>query len=206
MIAQSTLPKGYGDSDPLGWLITLAYLVVAVLCARAALASWRSGRRSAEPVAGDPPPLPARPRAAPWWVLALGALLLGLNKQIDVHLLAREAGTAAVSALGYEEHRRWIGRAVVVALGAGVVWAMVAAARHVRHASRGYRTLMVGLALLAVFVILRAGDYVPYLRGLNLSRRYVVYLVFELGGLLLVGASAWRTRRLIDRSATTAPA
>jgi hypothetical protein len=179
---------------------------VAVLCARAALATRRAARRNADPAAADPPPLPGRPRPAPWWVLSLGAFLMGLNKQLDVQILVRDVGIAAISALGYDEHRRWFGRGFVLALGLAVVWLMVVAARQMRHASRGYRTAMLGLAFLGCFAVVRAGDFVPFLREVNLNYRDALHLVFELGGLILIGASAWRTRRVIDRSATTIPA
>jgi hypothetical protein len=208
MLAKSEWASHFGDNDLLGWVITLSYLAVAVLCARAALATRRAARRYAnpEPAGPNPPPLPGRPRPTPWWVLSVGALLMGLNKQLDVQILVRELGIALIAALGYDEHRRWFGRAFLLALGVVVVWAMVVAARHMRHASRGYRTAMLGLAFLACFAVVRAGKYVPFLSDVNLNYQDALHLVFELGGLVLIGASAWRTRRVIDRSATTAPA
>ena len=90
--------------------------------------------------------------------------------------------------------RRWVGRLFFLCLSAAVVWVLARSARHMRAARRGHHLTLAGLAMLACFLILRAAGYQPYLRELNLRYKDVLHLVFELGGLVLVGLSAFRAR------------
>jgi hypothetical protein len=186
-----------GDPDPLGWAITLAYLLAAALCARTALAA----RHLPAGYSG-----PDRPGA--WWLLSAGLLMLGLNKQLDLQIIVREMGLRSVALLGLGEHRRWVGRAFVVVLAVFLLRIMFGAARRLRGHTRGRGPLLTGLALLACFAVVRAGTYVPGLKQFNLNYKDALHLVFELGGIVLVGVSAWRTRRrlLSGPSSTTAPA
>jgi hypothetical protein len=190
-----------GDPDALGWTITVAYFVVAFLCGRAA---WRvrRARRATAPTpqatdardGGGRPFDVARDPGAPWGALASGLVLLGLNKQLDLQILVRDVGLRAVHLAGLDEDRRWVGRAFVLALSAVVVGVMLTAARHLARARRRHRLLLLGLGMLAFFVVLRAGVYVPGLKQLNVSFYTAIHLVLELGSLILLGISAIRTR------------
>lgn len=187
----------WGDPDLLGWAITVAYLFAAALCVRTALAARRV-----------PPEYSSADRPGAWWVLAAGLLLLGLNKQLDLQIIVRELGLRFVGFIGLGENRRWVGRAFVVLLALFLLRVMVTAARRVRGHTRGHGLLLTDLGLLACFAVLRAGMYVPGLKQVNLTYKDALHLVFELGGIVLVGLSAWRTRRrlLSGTSSTTAPA
>ena len=179
--------REFGDNDALGWATTVAYIVVAGLCVRAARAAGR--RRTAQ---GPPerPSVSARP--ADWMIIAAGVFLLGLNKQLDLQILAPDAGIGLVKAAGFDENRRWVGRLFVLVLSAAVLSVLARSARHLRAARRGHTLTLVGLTLLACFLIIRAAGYLPLLRDFNLRFKDVLHVVLELGGLAFVGFSAWR--------------
>ena len=180
--------REFGDNDALGWATTVVYLIVAGLCVRAARATRRQNASLPPATEG------ARPEAQPadWLVLAAGVFLLGLNKQLDVQILARDAGLALVRALGFDENRRWVGRLFVLCLSAAVLWALARAVRHLRRARGGHTLTLVGLAFLGSFLIVRAAGYLPFLHDFNVRFKDVLHVVLELGGLALLGASAWR--------------
>jgi hypothetical protein len=177
-----------GDPDALGWATTAAYLVAAVLCARTALAAR-----------GAPPEAPPGDRPGPWWLLSVGLLLLGLNKQLDLQILVRELGIWFIALLGMEAQRRWFGRAFVVLMAVFLLRVMGAAVRQMRGHTRGHRLLLTGMALLACFAVMRAGTYIPGLKQVNMRFGQSLHLVFEFGGILLVGSSAVRTRQRLVR-------
>ena len=178
----------FGDSGLLSWVITAAYLVAAALCARCALAARRYATDH-----------PDSERPGPWFALAGGLLLLGLNKQLDLQILVRELGIAFVAFLGLDKHRRWVGRLFVLVLGIYLLRVLATAAKKVRGHTRGHGLLLTGLALLATFAVVRAGTYVPGLKQFNVEYKDALHLVFELGGVVLVGFSAWRTRHRLVR-------
>ena len=191
ILADSTLDvwrDGFGDPDPLSWVMTAAYLAAAALCGRCALIARRYATDD-----------PRSERPGPWAALSGGLLLLGLNKQLDLQILVRELGIAFVAFLGLDKHRRWVGRLFVLVLGIFLLRVLATAARKVRHHTRGRGLLLTGLALLATFAVVRAGTYVPGLKQFNLRYKDALHLVFELGGVLLVATSAWRTRHRLVR-------
>ena len=191
ILADSTLDVwrgSFGDSGALSWVITAAYLAAAALCGRCALAARRYATDD-----------PQSERPGPWSALAGGLLLLGLNKQLDLQILVREIGIAFVGFLGLDQHRRWVGRLFVLVLGLFLLRVLALAARRVWGHTRGHRLLLIGLALLATFAVVRAGTYVPGLKQFNLRYKDALHLVFELGGIILLGLGAWRTRQRLDR-------
>ena len=76
-----------GDPTVLAWSITAAYLATAGLCFR---------RARVEP----------SPTAGPWWLLASGTLLLGLNKELDLQTVIIGVGRSAAMAEGWYGARR----------------------------------------------------------------------------------------------------
>jgi hypothetical protein len=177
-----------GDPDALGWATTVAYLIAAALCARTALATR-----------GGPPDAPPGDRPGPWWLLSAGLLLLGLNKQLDLQILVRELGIRFIDLLGMDAQRRWFGRAFVLLMALFLLRVMREAVRQMRGHTRGHHLLLTGLALLACFAVLRAGTYIPGLKQMNMRFSQSLHLVFEFGGILLVGSSAVRTRQRLVR-------
>jgi hypothetical protein len=185
--------REFGDNDALGWGTTFAYFIVAAVCFRSARVARRN-EAPPTPATGGPPQLPGeQDRPADWYVIAAGLVLLGLNKQLDLQILARDTGLAVVKAAGFDEGRRWVGRLFVLCLSAAVLWVLARAARRLSRARRGHTLTLVGLTLLACFVIIRSAGYLPILRQFNLRFKDLLHVVLELGGLVIVGVSAWRS-------------
>ena len=190
--------REFGDNDALGWTITAAYFVTAALCFRAARRLRQIPTPTAPP--GKPRELAPPERTTPgassksrdWAIIGVGMVLLGLNKQLDLQILARDASLAVVKAAGFDPQRRWVGRLLVFALSVVVLSALARSARHLRAARRGHGLTLLGLAFLACFVVLRSAGYLPFLHDVNVHFKDVLHVVFELGGVALVGTSAWR--------------
>jgi hypothetical protein len=175
--------RSFGDPDLLGWIITAAYLVAAALCARAALVL---ARRETGPTS-----------ARGWAWLAAVLALLGVNKQLDLQILLRDAIVLTLSAAGwhrwYERHRPWLAGGFVLALGIVFAAAAYGARRRLAAAARRNKLAAAGVVLLVCFILIRAGSSAPVLHPLNGKRAMPLHLALELGGVCLIGASALRS-------------
>lgn len=184
---------GIGDPSLLGWTTVGAYAVAAWL-------SWEAARRAArtaQTVARLAPVHAADQRAlAAFWTGACALLLLlGVNKQLDLQSLLTQVGRDLAIAQGWYETRHRVQVAFVVGLaglallaGAGVAWRL----RRVLGRIAGP---LLGLAAIAVFVVVRAASFHHvdlHLRGGPLP----LNLVFELGG---IAAVAWFAARAAGR-------
>ncbi len=160
-----------GDPTILGWFTVATYFLTALLAARV----WH------------------RQRDWVWILVALGLTALGLNKQLDLQSLFTDIGRVASHHLGWYEVRRgvqkWFVLGVIAgsgAFGAWFVW-------H-RHAFwTCHKLLSSGLALLAVFVLLRMMTFYHF-EALSEDGHLTeaLNLTLELGGILLVFLAALR--------------
>ena len=66
----NTWTLGFNDPSLIAWLLVAAYLCVAYLC-------WRAGKRTGGGSQATSAPL--------WTLLALSFVLMGVNKQLDLH-------------------------------------------------------------------------------------------------------------------------
>jgi len=136
------------DSSSLAWLTVIAYLIAAALCAGAALRAERIFRDAY-----------TRQHRLIWGLLALGMLLLGLNKQLDLQTWFT-ATIKNIAWMGgwYETGRAmqvwFIGALALVGLvvGAGLLWYM-------RRVWRHYWLLSLGVLFIARFVVVRAAGF-----------------------------------------------
>ena len=154
----------------MGWIITVAYFVAAWLC-------FDSFRRGSQRV---------------WLVMAVGMLLLGLNKQLDAQVLLREIGSYMAHQEGWFAYRRIV-QAVVgsitIALSAVAAWRMFLIAR---RSAGAIRWAVAGSLVLLAFFAMHVASFghlgMPYL-GDNFDE------VMEFGGVMCVAGGAWRWRR-----------
>ena len=200
---------GFGDNDLVGWMITLAYFLAALLCT----AAFRDEARSYRLVG-------RLQRPAFWLVLTALLVLLGFNKQLDLQTFVMSTGDELVTSARLEAHGRLLKLVSLLTLaltGAAIVLAMLL---YIGRHWRLYLLAFVGLMYLGVFIVLRAADSLPVLNEIN--RRYYesIHLLLELCGVLMIGASAARAvyretrrfkigagrRRPFTAAATTAPA
>ncbi len=92
IVSMIPTPKGFGDLTVLGWTVFLAYFGAAALCYRAAASCWR-----------DPG---ASSRLCRVWI-ALSAILviLGVNKQLDLHVWLNAYGRKLAESEGWYQNR-----------------------------------------------------------------------------------------------------
>ena len=148
---------------------------------------------SSSPTSASAPPGPCAP-ALFWLALAAAFIPLGVNKQLDLQILARRAAIDLVTAAGFGPHQQWVGRGLVALLALAALILLPLAVRRLGPARRDarYRLAFAGVALLGAFIVLRAGMYMPVLKQLNNAYKDAIHLGLELGGLLLVGLAAVR--------------
>ena len=179
---------GLGDPTVFGYLTTAAYFAAAAAC----WVAWRRERLAARLI----PASPLRP--AFWLVLAVAMAVLGVNKQLDLQSLFTQIGREAAQRGGWYEQRRTVQAAFIAGLGAAGLGAGGAMLWMVRRSWRRYGLALLGTVYLGVFIVVRAASfhhvdaalYTLPIAGPMVNR------ALELGGIALVGACAWRARRL----------
>ena len=163
-----------GDPTWLGWLITAAYLTSAFL----AFTAYRRGHSN--PI---------------WLVIGGGMLLLGMNKQLDLHELVRQVARVVAYEAGWYSQRRLIqavfGSVIVLLAAAAAVTLYFVA----RSQTREVRLALAGAALVMGYVTMRVAYFehlgMPdYGDGFN--------AIVELGGITCVAGGAWQWRRRCD--------
>jgi hypothetical protein len=158
-----------GDPDFLGWLTVAAYAVVTVL----ALRVW-FGRRERI-----------------WGLVALGMLVLGVNKQFDFQSLFTDIGRVMSRHQGWYEYRRAFQKGFVLGMvGLAGVSGMWFAWRYRAFWLR-HKLLAAGGLCMAAFIVTRAisfhhFDSLARFLGVNMNRS------LELGGIFLIGLAAVR--------------
>ena len=136
MMSGISWSPGIGDPTWIGWLITVAYLVSAVLCFRAFSVAAVDVRRI-------------------WLVLGIGMLLLGFNKQLDLQELLKEIGKRIAYRDGWYAQRRQV-QAVFAATVIGV--GMAATIRTflvARRQSKAVQLSLLGTGLILAFIAMR---------------------------------------------------
>lgn len=169
---------GIGDPTIAGWMIMAAYFTVALLCFATAQG--------------------VRPRERRWWLaLAVALLLLGINKQIDLQMLAVDFARDNAVAHGWYGQRQHYQRLFVGAMVAGGLMAAIMLTRGVGARGGGaMRASIVGICLLGGFVIIRAAS-LNHIDGM-LGQRFAgvrFNTVMELAPLLVIAAAALGARR-----------
>lgn len=173
-----TLPDGrwspgIGDPTAMGWVTVAAYFAAALLC------GWCARRES----------LGAR-RA--FWLCAAGVLaLLGVNKQLDLQSWLTQAGRDLAIAQGWYAYRQAVQAAFVVALTFGGLSCLLWLWRATRTLGEEIRCACLGLAFVALFVVVRAASFHHFDRLLRLELGALrINWIMELGGIACVAAAA----------------
>ena len=142
-----------GDPAAVDWVITLGYLVTAVLCFLQARRSSRDIRE--RPIAGQN----VLRSAKLWYFFSAITFALGLNKQLDLQTLFVELARSALLFEGWYELRRTLQRvffAILAAATAGtglvMMWRYFAFVRQ-------QRLIVAALALVLLYAVLRAAEF-----------------------------------------------
>lgn len=184
-IALVSIPRG--DPTVAGWLITVGYAAVAILCARAA---WTAQTRGL----GDT----AHRTDVVFW-LALGAAIfaLAVNKQLDLQSDVTAFAKGLAQRQGWYEERRTVQVAFIAMMFVGIVVGVAATVRFVRHVPREGGLALMGVACVAVFALLRAAQFnhvagrLPSFGG-SLP---LLSVAFEVAGGVSIGYAAWGVGR-----------
>ena len=168
---------GIGDPSSMGWITVAGYALAAWSC-------WRAGRAQGGMQADSTKHF--------WWLLTLGLVALGVNKQLDLQTWLTETGRQLARAQGWyaQRHAMQIGFVVVVAA-AGVAGAL-AMLRLAWPMSRGRACAGVGLAFLLAFVLMRASSFHHvdvFLASTAMGLRW--NWILELSGIGAVATGAW---------------
>jgi hypothetical protein len=172
---------GFGDNDLLGWSITIAYFLVALLCTAAfrdEARSYRVIRRLQRPTF--------------WIVITALMVLLGFNKQLDLQTWVQSTGDSLVASNGLESHRGGLKILSLLTLALTGLAISMAMLLYIGRQWRLYLLAFVGLLYLGVFIVLRAADSLPIIGDINHDYYEWIHLVLELGGILMIGTSAAR--------------
>jgi hypothetical protein len=178
-----------GDPTFLGWLTVVCYGLAAGLCLNAARAA---GRRQS---------IATGSREALFWrAMTILLTALGVNKQLDLQILVIIVGKWLAQAQGWYEHRRIVQVACTVCVAAAASASVIVVAWLTRRVWRDFGLALIGLALLAGFVILRVAYFerMDDLVGIPLRASRAKW-VLEIGGIVCIGLSAWRHGRSIPR-------
>lgn len=180
LLAENRIRWHFGANDPgvIGWGTTAAYFIAAALVATAA----RSAR-------------PDSPERRFWLAMCAIVLALGVNKQLDLHVLLIDLGRAWAVDNGLYQQRRAI-QALFLGLGA-LCGVAVAAATFgaTRRRDASLRLAAFGLGVTSFYVALRAAAFNhadSWLKTEIAGLRWD--WTVEVAGLALVALGAWRFR------------
>jgi hypothetical protein len=169
---------GIGDPSIMGWITVAAYLVAAWYCFR--LVRDRSIRRENR-------------EERVWWILAIGLLFLGINKQLDLQSAFTEAGRLLARDQGWYRQRSTVQMAFLFFLFLLGIAGVMAVIRLTRKTPRSTQAAALGAAILIGFVLMRATSfhYVDRMLREELAGMRFNW-IFELGGILIIIAAARR--------------
>jgi len=163
----------WGGEDPtaIAWACAFAYVAAGALCSVA-------GRRS------------AMDRGI-WIALGVFLVLLGLNKQLDLHTLFVHAGRDAARVLGFYNYKRQIEELFFILVTMGIMAALAYQRRRLAAFARAHRAVGLGLALIAVYTVTRFATIMHLAeRWPTLGDEAPAFIAFELIGSLLIGWAA----------------
>ena len=172
---------GIGDPTAMGWATVVAYAAAAALCAVCAKREARGNGRARRF----------------WFALALIMLCLGINKELDLQSWLTEVGRDLAIAKGWYDSRRVVQGAFIASLALAGALAQVWLYRTFRDLGAAARVALLGLALVMVFVLVRAAGFhhVDAMLHVELEGLRINWII-ELGAIaIIVAGAAARLRR-----------
>ncbi len=165
----------FDNPNFLGWSVVAAYLLAAVSCGWAALKADKLVSEGGKT----------------WWLLAVGLLFLGINKQLNLQTLMIVMGRRAALAGGWYERRRFAQAVFCAAFALLGLCLLGFFSAHAKRFIPKNRLAFAGVIVLLSFVVLRAStiNHANELFGVELKDAHWAW-VLELCGSILIALSA----------------
>jgi hypothetical protein len=204
-----------GDPRAGAWLIFFSYFAVAVLCARAFQVALIGSQLAAD---YPNPERRLKDRQAAYrasfrfWALVIALFVfLGVNKQIDLQTWLTRVGRQMATAQGWYDQRATVQMIFVLTIAFSGVVTLSVLLKLTRDLLPRHILAFVGLAILAVFLVVRAVSFhnlEAALRSEIVGMRLSWYL--EMAGIACVGTCAvrnywWLARKPDSRASLTSP-
>lgn len=170
---------GIGDPTLMGWLTVVLYAAAAWQCYRLATAhSSRLGRSE----------------VTLWWLLALGLVALGINKQLDLQTALTEIGRMVAFQEGWYERRREVQVVFIYGVAALAGCATMVLAFLARKAPMATIVAIAGSVFVLAFVAIRAASFHHFDRFIGSEFvGYRMNWILEIGGICIIMFGArWR--------------
>jgi len=171
---------GLGDPTPMGWFTVGAYFASAVLCLCCAARPLFSSK------AAD-----SRADLRFWLIIAGLMVVFGINKQLDLQTLFTATFKSIVEAMGLYSIRGLLQLGFIALVVVGGIWLAWKFFLKYRRSAQRNRLAVTGIALLAIFVAMRATSF-HYMDSLinttvlGLKMNWIV----ELGSIALIAMAA----------------
>ena len=187
---------GIGDPTVLGWVTTVGYFIAAGFCGANALRAgkYRDGRRTSD----EERIVHRSPNPFFWWILTVFMLLMGFNKQLDLQLLVLQVGRQLSKEQGWFAERDAVRKAIILGFAFTSIILTAWLGWTGRRVWRRYILAVSGVAILAIFVLIRASGDRLVILGYR-PGKFSMYKVLEVSGILCVAVSAWLELRRLRR-------
>jgi len=172
---------GLGDPTPMGWFTVFAYFATGVLCLSCAAKPLFSSEFDDQKI-----------DLRFWLTLAALMFLLAVNKQLDLQTLMTMFLKSIAGATGLYDARRVLQLVFIVAIVAGGTWLAWKFFVKYRRSAERNRLAVIGLALLVVFVAIRATSF-HYMDSLINATFAGLRLnwIFEIGSIGLIATAGF---------------
>jgi hypothetical protein len=162
----------FHDDHFIGWFITASYFACVFLAAL--IATYHKH-------------LEERLAAKFWSAISLVMVLLGINKQLALHMLLTEIGKQVAKAQGWYDQRRYFQFSFIVVFTAAIAAAFIWFARTYRYSFRRYGLVFCGLFLLLSFVIIRAATFHHFHELIRYDiHGFKMHWLLELAGIYMI--------------------
>jgi hypothetical protein len=139
--------------------------------------------------------------SALWGALAIGLLLLGINKQLDLQTALTEIGRIMAAKQGWYERRQRVQIDFIIGVVLVGLWLVRSVFLLAGQNLPRLGVALMGIVFLCCFVAIRASSFhhVDHLLGADLGGLKINWIM-ELGGIALVGFGAYGERRALKRA------
>ena len=159
-----------GDPTIMAWVVVAAYFAAAIGCFLKAKAPNGFGNNYSF-----------------WLYLAATLLFLGINKQLDLQSWLTETLRDSAKNHGWYAYRSQLQVIFIGALGVGLLLVMLSVRLLLANSWRRYKLTWLGIALLCLFILIRAASFQHVNVLLNADFFGLkMNVALELGGLLLI--------------------